>query len=68
MLLYLLPDKFPIPMISVIPQSMHDANGYWQTAINKNDKQKTDFTTLSRHFEFNVMLFGMKMHPQYSEG
>ena len=66
------PEKFPIPMISDILQSMHGAkyfstldleSSYWQTAIVENDKQKTAFTTQSGHFEFNVMPFGLKNAP-----
>ena len=66
------PEKFPIPMISDILQSMHGAkffttldleSSYWQTSINESDKQKTAFSTQTGHFEFNVMPFGLKNAP-----
>ena len=66
------PEKFPIPMISDILQSMHGAkffttldleSSYWQTSINESDKQKTAFSTQAGHFEFNVMPFGLKNAP-----
>ena len=37
--------------------------GYWQVQIGEADKYKTAFTTPFRHYEWNVMPYGLKNAP-----
>ena len=36
---------------------------FWQIQISENDRYKTAFTTPFRHYEWNVMPFGLKNAP-----
>ena len=38
-------------------------SGFWQFQISEADKYKTAFTTPFEHYEWNVMLFGLKKAP-----
>ena len=38
-------------------------SGYWQVAVDPNDRQKTAFTTRRGLFEFSVMPFGLCNSP-----
>jgi len=39
------------------------ASSYHQIAMNEKDKNKTAFSTLYEHYEFNRMPFGLKNAP-----
>ena len=36
---------------------------FWQIQLHPKDKYKTAFTTPFEHYEWNVMLFGLKNAP-----
>ena len=38
-------------------------SGFWQIQIRESDRYKTAFTTPFRHYEWNVMPFGLKNAP-----
>ncbi len=38
-------------------------SGFWQIEIKEGDKTKTAFSTLWKHYEYNVMPFRLKRAP-----
>lgn len=65
-------DKYPLPNIhdlfdklgkSSYFSTLDLASGYHQIEVDKNDRQKTAFTTNNGHFEFSRMPFGLKTAP-----
>jgi len=61
-------DAYPLLRIDSTLDSLADAtyfttldlaSVYWQVAVEEQDKEKTAFSTLDGHFEFNVMPFGL---------
>ena len=61
--------RYPIPNKNDLVQRLSDAVifskfdmkfGFWQVQISETDKYKTAFTTPFGHYEWNVMLFGLK--------
>ena len=65
-------DAYPLPRIEATLDSLKGccyfttldlAAGYWQVGLEENDKEKTAFSTLRGHFEFNVMPFGLTNAP-----
>ena len=61
--------RYPIPnkndlvqrlSVAVIFSKFDMKSGFWQVQISETDKYKTAFTTPFGHYEWNVMLFGLK--------
>jgi hypothetical protein len=67
-----LPDKYPLPNIEDIFDSLHDAklfttidlaSGFHQIAVHPKDIEKTAFSTNRGHYEFKRMPFGLINAP-----
>ena len=65
-------DVYPLPRIDDTLDALGTAkyfstldlaSGYWQVAMDPQDKEKTAFTTKYGLFEFNVMPFGLTNAP-----
>ena len=65
-------DAYPLPRVDETLESLGGASyfstldlasGYWQVAMDPEDKKKTAFSTKQGHFEFNVMPFGLCNAP-----
>ena len=65
-------DAHPLPRIDDLLEqfrkakwfsSIDLASGYWQIAMDENDREKTAFTSYLGLYEFNVMPFGLKNAP-----
>ena len=65
-------DAYPLPRIDDSLDQLRGAkwfstldlcSGYWQVAVDPNDRQKTAFTTRRGLFEFSVMPFGLCNAP-----
>ena len=65
-------DAYPLPRIDATLESLAGsklfstldlAAGYWQVEVEEEDKNKTAFSTMQGHFEFNVMPFGLTNAP-----
>ncbi|KAL5810565.1 hypothetical protein ACOSQ4_027133 [Xanthoceras sorbifolium] len=64
--------RYPIPNKRDLLNRLYEAcifskfdmkSGYWQIQIAEADKYKTTFTVPFRHYEWNVMPFGLKNAP-----
>ena len=65
-------DAYPLPRIDATLDSLagatyfttqDQASGYWQVAVEEQDKETTAFSTAEGHLEFNVMPFGLTNTP-----
>ena len=65
-------DKFPIPRIEIILQSLRGAkrfttldlkSGYWQIKVAKRDRDKTAFATPNETYRFKRLPFGLHNGP-----
>ena len=65
-------DAYPLPRIDETIDSLHGcnlfssfdlANGYWQLALDNEDKCKSAFTTPLGLYEFNVLPMGVCKGP-----
>ena len=65
-------NSYPLPLIDDILALLGKAkyftsldlkSGYWQVAMDEQDKEKTAFACHKRLFEFNVMPFGLSNAP-----
>lgn len=65
-------DKYPLPNITDLFDKLGKcsyfstldlASGYHQIEVEKNDRQKTAFSTQNGHYEFSRMPFGLKTAP-----
>ena len=52
---------------AVVFSKFNMKSGFWQIQIRESDRYKTAFTTPFGHYEWNVMPFGLKMHPLNSK-
>ena len=48
---------------STLFMTLELAFGYWQVEVDPEHKEKTAFSTLGGHFEFNVIPFGLTNAP-----
>jgi len=64
--------RYPISNKRDLSNKLHDAKifskfdmklGFWQIQIVEPDRYKTAFTILFGHYEWNVLLFGLKNTP-----
>ena len=65
-------EAYPLPRIETTLDSLKGcryfttldlAAEYWQVGLEEDDKEKTAFSTLQGHFEFNVMPYGLTNAP-----
>ena len=65
-------DVFPLPRVDdtldMLSQTQYFSTldltaGYWQVRMDKDSQEKTAFSTYSRHYEFQVMPFGLSNAP-----
>ena len=68
-------DPFPTPFTDEVLENVggHKVysftdgfSGYHQIKIAQEDRHKTTFATEWGSYQYTVMSFGLKMHPQYS--
>ena len=65
-------DRFPLPRITDLLQDLNGSvyfsnldldNAFYQIKINKDDREKTAFTTNKGHYQFKVLPFGLRNSP-----
>ena len=65
-------DAYPLPRIDATVEALRGsvyfttldlASGYWQVELGEEAKEKTAFSTVNGHYEFNVMPFGLTNAP-----
>ena len=68
----LIPDKFPLPRIDDVLDSLGKAkyfstldlySGFWQVPLDESSKNLTSFSTVEGSFRFNVLPFGLNVAP-----
>lgn len=68
----LIPDKFPLPRIDEILDSLGRTiyfskldlySGFWQVPLDKKSKHLTSFSTSQGSYQFNVLPFGLNVAP-----
>jgi hypothetical protein len=65
-------DSYPLPRLEETTSTLAGSkyfsvldcySGFWQIKIGKEDKEKTAFTVLSGHYEFNRLSYGLYISP-----
>jgi len=65
-------DTYPLPVFEETTSNLHGSkyysvldccSGFWQISIKEEHKERTGFSVLSGHYEFNKLPFGLSNSP-----